>query len=65
MTTDDRPTLKVRVDLTVEIDLDEYRLSYGDDSAAVIREDVREAIASQVSSGGVIAAGVTNVTVNR
>lgn len=61
---ENKRTIKVRVDLTIEIDLDEYRESYGDEDIATIRNDVRWAVASNVSSGGVLAAGIVRVDLN-
>ena len=60
----ERKTIKVRVDLTVEIDLDDYRLNYGTDDVATIRDDVRRAVADAVNSGGVLADGIVDVKLN-
>jgi hypothetical protein len=54
-------TAKVRVSLVVTIDLDDYRLAYGDDDVATIRSDVRAAVADAVASGGVMFSGIVGV----
>lgn len=48
-------TIKVKVTMSVEIDVDSYRLNYGAESVAEIRSDVARAILSAVQSGGVLA----------
>jgi len=41
-------TIKVRVPVTVEIDLDAYRTEFGLESVGEVREDVKRYIASSV-----------------
>lgn len=48
----DKKPLKVRVDLTVLIDVDDYRAAYGPDDLATIRDDVKRAVRDHVFSGG-------------
>lgn len=50
--------IKVRVDMTLTIDLDDYRLNYGNDDLATIRRDVRAACVDAANSGGVLASGI-------
>jgi hypothetical protein len=54
-------TLKVRVEMTIEIDLDEYRISYGNETIDTIRSDVRHAVADSARTGGVLASSIVNV----
>lgn len=56
-----RTTLKVLVQLTVEVDVEDYRLNYGADDIATIRNDVKSAIASAVTDGSILASGLVGV----
>lgn len=58
-------TLKVRVALTVTINVDDYRLNYGNVGLASIRDDVRDAVADAVANGGVLANGIADVKLDR
>ena len=51
-----RESLKVRVSLIVTIDLEAYRMAYGDDPAATIREDIKQAAADGIRA--VISQGI-------
>lgn len=53
-------TMKVRVTLSIEVDVDEYRENYGIESREQIRDDVKWAVLTAVSSGGVLANGLSN-----
>lgn len=53
-------TMKVRVTLSVEVDVDEYRENYGIESREQIRNDVKFAVLTAVTSGGVLADGIIN-----
>lgn len=53
-----KQTLKVNVNITVEIDTELYSSEYGIVGADQIRNDIRYAILSQITSGGVVAVGV-------
>ncbi len=57
-TTEAKKVLKVRVSLTITIDVDDYRLNYGTDDLATIRRDVQYAVADAANSGGVLASGI-------
>ena len=57
-------TIKVRVDVTVEVDVDAYRAAYGAESIPKIREDVRAAVADAINSGAVLADGIVGVGVH-
>ena len=57
--------LKVHVDLTVTIDVDDYCLNYGIDDPATIRSDVRDAVADACRQGAVIHDGIVDVDVKR
>jgi hypothetical protein len=60
--TEPRPrTVKVRVVLTVEVDVDDYALNYGTEDVATIRSDVRYAVVDAVNSGAVLHDGIINV----
>lgn len=52
--------MKVRVTLSIEVDVDEYRENYGIESREQIRDDVKWAVLTAVSSGGVLANGLSN-----
>lgn len=54
-------TLKVAVTLSVEVDLAEYRESYGDEDVATIRESVKYAAADGIRA--VLTAGIADVTI--
>ena len=60
MRTETGKTIKVKVVIEAEIDLDEYRLAYGNETVATIRSDVKHAVADTVATGGVIASGLVN-----
>jgi hypothetical protein len=66
MATSDKPRrmLKVRVNLTITIDVDDYSLNYGIDDFATIRDDVRWAISDAVNSGAVLHNGIADVQLN-
>lgn len=48
-----KKTLTVRVVLSVQVDPERYAEAYGIVGAAEIRQDVKDAVLSVVSSGGV------------
>ena len=50
--------LTVAVSLSIDLDLDDYRLNYGSDDVATIRNDVRGAVLNGVTSGGILADGI-------
>lgn len=54
-------TMKVAVVLSVTVDLDDYRLNYGDEDAATIRETIRQAFAD--GGRAVLANGIAEVEV--
>lgn len=52
-------TIQVSVKLTVTVDLEDYRLNYGDESIPQIRQDIRQAF---VDGGhAVLANGILDV----
>lgn len=53
-------TIKVKVVLSIEVDLDSYRENYGNDSIETIRDDVKRAVLDAVHSGGVLADGIVD-----
>ncbi len=50
--------MKVKVDLTVVVDVDDWLLNYGTDDLAAIRSDVKSAVVDSANSGGVLASGI-------
>lgn len=56
--------MKVHVCLTVDVDLDDYRLNYGADTVKDIRFQVKHAVLGAVTSGGVLADGLVGATLN-
>lgn len=54
--------LKVRVALTVTVDVDDYRANYGTDDLDTIRYDVRAAVIDAVNSGAVMADGIVDAS---
>lgn len=57
--------LTVRIDITVLVDVDDYRLNYGVEPVNQIREDVKGAVISAITSGGVLANGLIDVIDNK
>ncbi len=55
-----RKTIKVRVDLIVEIDVESYRMNYGDETVAEIREQIKAGAADTVR-GGFLADSIVEV----
>jgi uncharacterized alkaline shock family protein YloU len=54
-------TIKVRVELSVEIDVELYRLNYGGASIAEIREQIKAGVADAIRSGGFLAESIVGV----
>lgn len=59
--TDKKRILKVRVVLVVDVDVDDYRLNYGSDSADEIRDAIKYAAADGLRA--CLADGIVNVAV--
>ena len=53
--------LRVRVTMTVFVDVDDYRMNYGSDDLATIRSDVKAAVRDAVATGAVLADGIIDV----
>lgn len=56
--------MKVNVNITVEIDLDAYRDAYGDEERATIAHDLRYAILTAITSGGILADGIESANLH-
>lgn len=54
-------TIQVLVQLTITVDVDSYRLNYGNDDIATIRKDVKAAVASAVVDGSILAESLVDV----
>lgn len=57
---DKKKLLKVRVTVVVTVDLDDYRLNYGVDDVATIRQDVKDAVVDAANNGSVLADGIVD-----
>jgi hypothetical protein len=54
-------TIKVHVEFTVTVDVDDYRLNYGNDDLPTIRRDVRAAVKDAINAGAVLHDGIIDV----
>lgn len=60
-----RQTVKVRVDMTIEVDVEDYRLNYGVEAIADIKNEVKYAALSACSpEGGMLADGIVSTKLN-
>lgn len=59
----ERKTIRVKVVLSVEVDVDAYELNYGIGDVATIRQDLRAAIGDAIRTGAVLHDGIVDVDV--
>lgn len=56
----ERKLLRVKVEIVVMVDVDDYRLNYGVEDAATIRDDVKDAVVDALNTGAVMADGIAD-----